>query len=891
MLDLHRHSEFSNFDGFGKALDLAKLAKEQGLTALGISDHGATNGMVDHWLACTEVGIKPILGVEAYFQPKFNRENPVRSSFHLCLFAKNLEGYRNLNRIMSIANIEQKYYKPITDFALLAKYSEGVICTSGCIASFISQMIVKGNDEILEKALKQFIKIYGDNFYIEIQPYAISEVGLQEKVNIKLIKLAKQYNLKMILTSDSHYGDRNDYDTYCKMHEIKGSGEYNETYKERYMPLKEELVSRLIRMHEKDFKNIDLIANRCIDGLNEIEETVDGDILGKLELSLPKISDNSKSLLKKMVVDGLKGLGKYNKKYLDRCKTEYDIVAHHGFEDYYLIVQDYVKWAKSRGIKVGPGRGSVCNSLLAYALGITTVDSIHFDLDFQRFMRMDKAKLPDIDLDFETDRRNEVIEYIIDKYPGKAARICSYGLYKVDNLINDLCKVSGIDDAGIKREIKEFANKFVASEELDKEGLMADSRYKSYNKAYDDIMKHFVKMYKKVRYFGTHAAGVALFGSEIQSHVSLDNRGGKISVAYNLNDLEAIHTCKLDVLGLRTLSISKEMEEMTNECFHYDWLEDPQIYEYFETGKTDGIFQYESRTAKDILVNIGANTARDVIAASALNRPGPLSLKMPDQYRHNKENIEDIKRSKYYKYTEDSLGVIMYQEQSQRICVEIGGMDWSEADKMIKMDRQGGRSLKNFNENYEKFKAKFVPNAMKNHGYDKEEALHLYESLINYLFNKGHAVGYGLISIEQMYYKVHHPVVFWYATLKYAATTMDLLRLKIEAIKEGNVILLPHVNYGARYKIVKVDGQQALAEGLVNILNVGEKAAETIETERLTNGPFKSYDDFLDRVPKRSVNSRVVEALLAEGALEFNKKTYMSRVVKYNSSLYMRSMR
>lgn len=891
MLDLHRHGEMSLFDGFGKPIDLAKLAKEQGLTALGISDHGAMNGLVDHWLACKEAEIKPVLGVEAYFQPKFNRENPVRSSYHLCLFAKNVEGYRNLNRIMSVSNLEQKYYKPITDFDLLEKHSEGVICTSGCIASFISQMIVTGNEYLLEKSLQKFISIYGENFYIEIQPYSITDIGVQEKVNVRLIQLAKKYKLKMILTSDSHYGSRHDYDTYCKMHEMKSSDGYNETYRERYMPLKDELVDRLRKMHSKDFPNdIEKIAKRCIAGLDDIENGVDGDIFGKLELSLPKISNDSKTLLRNNIVIGLKALGKHSKETMARCKEEYEVIAHHGFEDYFLIVQDYVKWAKDRGIKVGPGRGSVCNSMIAYALGITTVDSMHFDLDFQRFMRLDKKKLPDIDLDFETERRDEVIEYIINKYPGKAARICSYGLYKVDNLINDLCKVCGVEDVRIKKEIKDYIKEFVASEEMDKERLMADSRFKSYNKAYDDIMKHFVKMYKKVRYFGTHAAGVAVFGDEIQSHTSLDNRGGNISVAYNLNDLEAIHAVKFDILGLRTLSISKELEVMTNECFSYEWLEDPAIFEYFEEGKTDGIFQYESRTAKDILRNISANNALDVIAASSLNRPGPLSLKMPDQYRNNKENIEDVKLSKYYKYTRDSHGTVIYQEQSQRICVDIGGMSWAEADIMIKMDRQGGRSLKNFHENYEKFKAKFVPNAMNNHGYTKEEALHLYESLINYLFNKGHAVGYGMISIEQMYYKVHHPIPFWYATLKYAASDQDLIRLKTEAIKEGNVILLPHVNYGAKYGIVKVDGQPALCEGLINIKNVGEKAAETIEAERKKNGPFRSYDDFLDRVPKRSVNARVVEALVTEGALEFNKKTYMSRVVKYNSSLYMRSM-
>lgn len=916
-LDLHRHDEMSTFDGFGKALDLARLAKEQGLTALGISNHGNMNGIVEHWQACKQLEIKPILGVEAYFQPKFNKEEPKRDSFHLCLFAENLEGYKNLNKIMTTSNLEQKYYKPICDFDLLEKHSEGVICTSGCIASFISQLIIKGREPILRKAIEKFIDIYGSNFYIEIQPYKLDErtpedVKLQEKVNIKLVKLAKKYKLKMILTSDSHYGNRNDYKTYMKMHEIKGHAEFaGDTYTERYMPTEEELIERFIDMHTKDFDDPVEIAMKGIEGLKDIEEKVDGEILDKLELKLPKVSDDSARVLKKNIVKGLKEKDKYNKEYLDRCKQEYDVIVHHGFEDYFLIVQDYTKYAKSIGIKVGPGRGSVCNSALAYALDITEVDAVYFGLDFTRFLRKDKAKLPDIDLDFETDRRQEVIDYILEKYPGQAAQICSYGLYKIDNLLNDLAKVCGVgnyeyDEKGKEKfvvdkvelkAIKDYINKKVIDDQFIYGNVSQEAQCRKYDKQYDNIILHFGKMYKKVRYIGTHAAGVAVVGGDLLEYTSLEKRGSKDSVkittAYDLNNMEAINAIKYDMLGLRTLSITKELEDMTNECFSYEWLEDPEIYKYFSEGRTDGIFQFEKRTAKNILMDIQTDSFDDVVAASALNRPGPLSLGMPQHYAQSKLS-GDYGNEPWSDYVEKTYGTIVYQEQITAICREVGLLSHADADKVLKFMKgtQMVESAIRAREKEEKrIKEIFRNGCNKTKGLSSKEADDLYDKITVYSFNQGHSTGYSLISLQQMFFKVKYPEQFWYTTLKYAANDMALHTLKIEAVREGNVILLPHVNFGSQYKIVTIDGDHALAEGLSNIKNVGMKAAQAIEDERIANGKFRSKKDFIERVPKRQVHAGVMKALEESGALLFNKNMYFERVSKYNSTLYMKGMR
>ena len=397
--DLHRHDCFSFFDGFGKASELAKIAKEKGYRALGTSNHGNISGLVQHWQACKEEGIKPVLGCEVYFQPKFNKSNPQRKSYHLCLFVKNIVGYKNLCHILTEANKSQFYYKPIVDFRLLEKYSNGIICTTACIASATSQAIINGNVETARKLIDKFKSIFGKDLYIEIQPYKIDDKGTQQKTDYIMMQIAKEKKVKCILTSDSHYGRKEDFDTYCKMHEIgKTTLDVRNTYGERYMPTENEITERFAVMYRKKFKDSMRVAERLVDNLKEIYDKVEDDILSQSELHLPKISDDpsfdSAAHLKHLVAVGLKKKGKWTKRYKDRCKAELDVIHFHGFDDYFLMVQEYVNWAREHGIAVGPGRGSACNCLVAYAIGITDVDSLKYKLDFSRFMRKDKKKMP-----------------------------------------------------------------------------------------------------------------------------------------------------------------------------------------------------------------------------------------------------------------------------------------------------------------------------------------------------------------------------------------------------------------------------------------------------------------------------------------------------------------
>lgn len=902
MVDLHRHSECSTFDGFGKSEELAALAKKLGHTSLGISDHGNTNGLVRHYFACKEEGIKPILGVEAYFLPVKKEQT---RGYHLCLFAKDKTGYKNLNTLQ-FEGEKQKYYNPIITFDLLEKYHEGIICTSACVAGYLAACIRNDKLKQAEKFLKKMVDIFDDDFYIEIQPYKVSDKGLQERVNVESIKLADKLGIKCILTSDSHYGSKDDFDTYMKMHEIaRHDGmDIEATYGERYMPTEKELIDRFVLMHSPSTNgnskwSVDATLKRAkamIANLEEIEDKVSDTIFEELELKLPQFDKNRDSLdlLKEQIKAGLKKRGKWNKKYATRIKEELKVITYHGFENYFLMVAEYTNWAKSQGIRVGPGRGSGCNCLVNYALHITDVDPILFDLDFSRFLRIDKKKMPDIDLDFETSRRPEVIQHLLDRYPNNAAQICSYGLYRVDNLVNDLAKVCGIEDKEEIKRIKSFINSYMKESILDLDAISHSVEAKMWNKQYDNVIKHFCKLYNKIRFIGTHAAGVAITGGNILEYtaVRIDSKTGKHFTNYDLNDMEKINVIKFDILGLTTMSSIGELRELTgNDEFNEDWVNDKKIMQAFGEGNCDGVFQFEKKSVQDMLKTMRCSCFDDVIAASAMNRPGPLSLKMPEIYAANKADSSHIDTSlPYAKYLEKTYGCVIYQEQVQAIAVNIGGLEWPEADKITKMSRGGTeKAIRNFEENYDNYVKKFIKGA-KRFGMTKEQSIEIFDKFFNYSFNKGHATGYSLISVEEMYYKLYHPTEFWYVKMKYCGDEGKRIKFQENAVLDGAIVFLPHVNYSAICSLRKVSGDRVIQEGLSSIKGVGEKAAQFIEDERRKNGVFVSFDDFYDRCKSRVVTSRVVELLKEAGALEFKKDVYIERVTKYNSALYSRAV-
>ena len=909
MFDLHRHSEYSTFDGFGKFSELAQLAKELGYNSLCTTDHGNTNGLIQCYKACKNVGIKSILGVEGYFLPKHKEKT---RGYHLILIAKDLEGYHNLNAIQ-FEGEKQKYYNPIWDFKLLEKYHKGLICTSACAAGYLAQCIKEDKLEQAEKYLLKMKSIFDGDFYVEVQPYKISEPGLQEKINLESIKLANKLSIPLILTSDSHRGRKDDWDTYLKMHEIAGHNleHIEDTYKDRYMPKPEDLRKRFIHMHKKD-----LGVDRCkklseimYKNLDEIEDKCELNYLDNLTEKLPVLYDDSFKVLVKHVKDGLKARGKYNKKYIDRAKEELDVIKFHNFEDYFLMVEDYVNWAKNQGIAVGPGRGSACNSIVCYALKITEVDSIYFDLEFRRFLMKERKKMPDIDLDFETARRGEVIEYLLEKYQGHSAQICSYGLYRVDNLVNDLAKVCGLahdktveeGEAKINKqvvaEIKKYINSYIDEGFLIEDKLKADKRFNQYNKAYDNIMLHFLKLYEKVRFIGTHAAGVAITGGDILDYtaIRIDTKTGKQFTNYDLVDIEDIGVIKFDILGLTTMSELNDCRKVTGvPGFDISMIEDKKVIDGFSEGNCNGVFQLDKESVQKLLLSIHTNCFNDVVAATAMNRPGPLKQKMPEMYAANKEAYEmgeeGTRIAAFDKYLQKTYGTIIYQEQLMRMAVEIAGMTWDEAHAITKMKIGVPKFNWYFEQEYPKFEANFIKGAKKL-GVPSTQAKDIFKKFYDYSFNEGHSVGYTLLSAEQMYYKMYYPEVFWYAKIKYAKDDATFYKYCENAVKDGGVVFLPHVNYSkTKSSLRKIEGEHAIQQGLSAIKGVGEVAAKAILQERKENGPYRSLDDFLDRVEGKKVNKRVKELLIENGALEFNKNKYIDRTKKYNASLYGRSM-
>ena len=917
MFDLHRHDMFSLFDGFGTAADLAQQAKALGYTALGLTNHGNTCGLYKHYCACKDNGLKPVLGVEGYFLPVYAEK---QRGYHLILIAKNLRGYQNLN-ILQTEGEKRRYFNPIWDFDLIAKYSEGLICTSACVSGYLSQALLAGARDKAARFCRKMQGIFGADFYAEIQPYKIDEKGTQERVNYEIIKLAGELHLQLILTSDSHRGEQDDLPTYLKMHEISGHDlEWaRAAYSERYMPGPREMQARFVKMHRENFtlSQLQQIVKKCEQNLLDIEEKVEDAFLDKLELKMPIVESETKisaeEQLKAELIAGMKRRGCYtDKRYKDRVKEEYHIIKLHKFADYFLIVQDYVNYAKKQGVFVGPGRGSVCNCLAAYVLGITEVDSLALGLDFRRFLREDKTTIPDVDLDFETERRGEIIDYLTKRYPGKAARICSYGLYKLDNCINDLATVCKLPTAGeideaekrcnaqILSEIKHFVRGFLTDDgDLLIAELRRDPRYKDYNRRYDNIILHFAKLYRKVKFIGTHAAGVAITGNNLLQYTALrTDKAGDWFTCFDLQDCESLNLIKFDILGLQTMGALRDMARLTGILPNYAGIVcDKTILQKFAEGKTDGVFQFDKDAPRRILQSIDVTAFDDVAAATAMNRPGPLKMHTPEQYianKHNENSARDLRpqeKAILEQCAGETYGTIIYQEQIMQLCVALG-LTWGEADKIIKMakneahKRAGLEELKKSGLDLER---KFLLGC-KAKGFSKKFSVELFESVLDcYSFNKGHAVGYTLISFAEMFYKTRFPAAYWLTRQKYAKDEGQFKTFaQLAYLCDGVVNFLPHVNYsGPRARLRLQDGEKVIQQGLQDIHGIGGKAAEAIAAERNKNGFFCDYDNFLDRMAgNRAITSKTVEILRECGALEFDYQSYIQRVTKYTSSFY-----
>ena len=547
---------------------------------------------------------------------------------------------------------------------------------------------------------------------------------------------------------------------------------------------------------------------------------------------------------------------------------------------------------------MGPGRGSAAGSIVAYCLKITNIDPIHYNLLFERFLNPERVSMPDIDVDFCFERRQEVIDYVGRKYGNdKVVQIVTFGTLAAKGVIRDVGRVMDLPYAFVDSIAKMVPNELNIT--LNKALEMNPEFRKLYQE--DEQVHHLIDMCKRLeglpRHTSMHAAGVVICQKSADEFVPL-SRGsdGSIVTQFTMTTLEELGLLKMDFLGLRTLTVIhdavKFIENTTGRHIDVDAIDynDPKVLASIGTGRTEGVFQLESGGMKSFMKELRPQNLEDVVAGISLYRPGPMDFipkyiqgkNHPDAVTYACPQLEPILKPTY--------GCIVYQEQVMSICVNLGHMEWGESDKVMKMmkgTQMTERAQKERNELFEQLKSHFIEGA-REEKIKRKEAEEIFEKMVTYTFNKGHATGYSLISVQLMYYKVYYPELFWYVSMKYASTESDEWKYKCLAVSEGNLILTPHINGTNKYSLVKIDGENCIMEGLSSIKNVGIKAAESIEEERKLNGPYKDRDDFDDRLPKRIINVRVRKALEDAGALYFDKKRYFDFVEKYNLSIASR---
>jgi|SRR5579859_1166177 len=931
-VSLHAHSAYSDYDGAGKPLDRAKRAKRLGQTALTISDHGTMSGVIDHYFACKEVGIKPILGIEAYHAVEFPPSDEMKR-YHLTLMAETLDGYYNLCQASTEANLVNFYRKPIMTFETLQKYREGVICLSGCVLGCLPQTLLTDGFDAACRHAETFLNIYGDRFYFEVQPQEFDD---QKRANDGILALADKFARPLVMTSDSHYVAPEDLDTYLVMRKMgyhppkKNETELTDDmfelerdqweegirqqYGKLYLPSGEELARRWYGLMGTDGSAYVLesqtIADRCVVELDFPELVPQA----SLELDASGNPIPSEKILARKVRQGLIEMGKWNyyetrtvtfgdttmeeqyRPYVDRVKQELAVIVEKKYADYFLLVADMVDEARRKKIAVGPGRGSGVGSLVARAIGITEVDPVAQGCMFERFLQPSRMSLPDFDVDFDPYRRQEIFDYMMQKYNGRAAPICNINRLTKDSLINDLCKVLNIPD-----EIKLLMKKLIGAlgigkdntiiPEYDKLARQPDLR--KIDQTYSEVIKHFCKLYGGMRGYSQHASGLAISSGNLSQFVPLFVRGPKDArktyTSYEMSALNKLNIVKIDILGLDAVTALQRMCKLTFVDYHDIPLDDHATFHAYQQLNVVGIFQFESPGAQAILKAVQPESISELTACNALNRPGSLELKQLDVYVDGKRGHIDMS-TPLSQCCLDSYGALIYQEHVMQACRDIGDMSWASSIKVMKQ-------LHGMNARTSPLAQEFIQGAMRKHHLSEQEAWELYTKLTGYTFNKGHAAAYSILSYWLMWMKVHFPFEFFLSILQLEGNDIKRKEIECDATRNKVVVLLPHVNGGENYEFVHIQGERAIRGGLRCVDGVGPVIAKSIGRDWKENGDFQSTDDMLRRVNgidkkggpgKSPVNSRALQALQNSGALEFNFEVYKSRCIAYLSSLNAR---
>ena len=888
---LHVHSYYSLMDGLNSPAELAQAAKDAGQTALAITDHGTLASHREMQIACKEIGIKPILGVEAYISPtdRFDRSSKTDKSIqaynHIILLAKNKKGLENINSLQEIAWNEGFYHKPRIDREILNEYNEGIIVLSGCLNGIVSKAIEKNEFSEAKLLLKNFKQTFGEDFYVEVQSHNPKEI------NSKLLELADELKIKAVATGDAHFAKgedrileeamlilstspKSDKDADFEMsRNMKNMlDRFNYLYPDRRISFQDYNLFIQTRAEiEADFKEAGINRTDIFDNTMEIASKIEEyDFNRGLDL-LPVPKTNADEKLSQMAFEGLERLHLTsswmgNDLYEQRLIEELEIIKDKSFASYFLVVADMINWAKSQNIMVGPGRGSAAGSLVCYALGITDVDPIQYDLLFFRFINPERNDFPDIDTDFEDRRRKEVKDYLKKKFK-HVASISTFTYFKDKGVVRDAARVFMVPLGDVNKALKSV-DTF--------EDFIESPNTKEFRMKYPDVTWLAERLRGKIRSVGVHAAGVVVAKDDIRKYAPIESRedaqdkvSGRIPVvAYDMDTVADIGLIKLDALGLKTLSVLSDtissIKDRSGKKIDFSQipLDDPKVYKMLSEGYTKGVFQAEATPYTNLLMKMGVSTFEDLAASNALVRPGAMNT-VGASYINRKHGNEAIKyvHSIMQPFTENTYGVIIYQEQVMQACVHLGGMTWSEADKVRKIIGK-----KKDAKEFDQFKDQFIQGAEKH--ISKKEAQHLwhdFEAHAGYSFNRSHAVAYSMLSYYTAWFKYYYPLEFMFSLLKNENNKDTRTEYLIEAKRLGLKIRLPHVNESDVYFSLKED---AIIFGLAEVKFISDSIANKIIERR----PYKNYADFVQKASAKGsgINSRAVSALNAIGGAAFD---------------------
>ena len=874
---LHIHSEFSLLDGANRIKDLPVRAKELGMKAMAITDHGVMYGTIDFYKACKKEGIKPIIGCEVYVaqRSRFNKEPNIDNKYnHLILLAKDTQGYKNLCKLVSIGFTEGYYYKPRIDAEVIEKYHEGIVCLSGCLAGAVSQALINGQEEKAEEIALWYKEIFGEDYYIEIQNNGIKE---QVLINQKLVQLARKLDIPLVATNDAHYLKKED----AYNHEIllciqtgkRMSDEDRMKFEtdELYVKSPEEM-SEYFSAFPDAIENTVKIADKC-----NVNFEFGHTILPNYDV--PPEFETHYDFLKKLCDDGIKKRYGENpsEEIIKRAEYELGIIKKMGYVDYYLIVWDFIHYAKSNNIPVGPGRGSGAGSILAYAIEITDIDPMKYGLLFERFLNPERISMPDFDVDFCYEHRQDVIDYVSRKYGHEhVSQIITFGTMSARMVIRDVARVLDFPYAEADKLAKMIPNELHITI---KKALEQNKELKDLYEKNEEIHK-LLEIAKGLegmpRQASTHACGVVITKEPVDSYVPLYVRDNQISTQYIMTTLEELGLLKMDFLGLRTLTVIQDTINLVKQGRGIDVefdkeMADPKVYKLWQQGKSCGIFQFESQGMTNFMKELKPDCLEDIIAGVSLYRPGPMD-QIP-RYIRGKQNPG------HNEYTHPSLepilnvtyGCMVYQEQVMQIVRDLAGYSLGRADLVRramgkkKLDVMAKEREVFINGQVDENGNVIVPGCVRN-GIDAESANKIFDEMAEfakYAFNKSHAACYAVVAYRTAYLKAYYPAEFMASMLNSFLGNLDKVPAYIDECKKlGIEILKPDINMSST-KFTVENGK--IRFGLGSIKNVGIQPVENIIKEREQNGKFTSFTDFCERMAGEAVNKKCVESLIKAG--------------------------